>query len=103
MNIRKGDTVQVIAGRSRGITGKVHSAMPKQSRVIVEGVNMIKRHLKARPGVRQAGIVESEAPIHVSNVMLVCGRCGRPTRVGFRMLDDGTKVRYCKHCAEEIR
>lgn len=103
MDIRKGDTVQVIAGRSRGVTGKVHRVLPKENRLIVEGANMITRHLKARPGVRQTGRVQMEAPLDASNVMLVCSRCGRPTRIGFRTLDDGSKVRYCRHCAEDIR
>jgi len=101
--IRTGDMVQVIAGKNRGMTGKVRRVIPRESRVIVEGVNIVKRHVRARPGVRQAGIIEMEAPIHISNVMLVCSRCNRPTRVGFRILEDGTKVRVCKHCGEEIR
>ncbi|MBI3978767.1 MAG: 50S ribosomal protein L24 [Chloroflexi bacterium] len=100
--IRKDDTVQVIAGKSKGKTGKVHRVIPKESRVIVEGANIVKRHVRPRPGIRQAGIVEMEAPIHLSNVMLVCSRCDRPTRVGFRYLEDGTKVRYCKRCQEVI-
>ena len=100
--IRKGDTVQVIAGKNKGMTGKVRSVQPREDHLLVEGVNMIKRHLKQRPNVRQAGIVEMEAPLHISNVMLVCNRCNRPTRAGVRFLEDGTKVRFCKHCLEVI-
>ena len=100
--IRKGDTVQVIAGKSKGKIGVVQRVMPKENRVIVEGANLIKKHVRARPGIQQAGIVEMEAPIHVSNVMLVCSHCNRPSRVGFRYLEDGTKVRYCKRCQEVI-
>ena len=88
----------VIAGKDKGKTGKIRRAYPKESRVVVEGVNITKRHLKPRPGVTQGGIVEREAPIHVSNVMLVCGNCKRPTRTGHKFLEDGTKARVCKRC-----
>jgi large subunit ribosomal protein L24 len=102
MKIRKNDTVVVIAGKDRGKKGKVRRAFPNEDRVIVEGLNMIKRHSRARRAARQAGIIELEAPIHVSNVMLVCGRCGNPMRVGFRFLADGKKVRICNSCREVI-
>lgn len=102
MRIRKNDTVLVIAGKSRGKRGKVHRAMPKEERVLVEGANLVKRHMRARPGVRQAGIVEREAPLQVSNVMLVCPKCNQPARVGFTFLEDGTKVRQCKKCRQTI-
>jgi len=102
MKLRKNDTVVVIAGKDRGKKGKVRRALPNEDRVIVEGLNMIKRHSRARRAARQAGIIELEAPIHVSNVMLVCGRCGNPTRVGFRFLADGKKVRICNSCREVI-
>jgi len=102
MKIRKNDTVVVIAGKDKGKKGKVRLALPDEDRVIVEGINMIKRHSRARRAVRQAGIIELEAPIHVSNVMLLCNKCGKPTRVGFRFLDDGKKVRICNSCQEAI-
>jgi len=102
MKIRKGDTVVIIAGKDRGKRGKVRRALPGEDRVIVEGLNMIKRHSRARRAARQAGIIELEAPIHVSNVMLVCGKCGKPTRVNFRLLEDGKKVRVCNSCQEVI-
>ncbi len=102
MKIRKNDTVFVITGKGKGKRGRVHRVFPRDGRVLVEGVNVIKRHMRARAGVRQAGIVEREAPIHISNVMLVCGKCNRPTRVGLQFLEDGTKVRMCKHCHESI-
>ena len=98
LHVKRDDTVMVIAGKDKGKTGKIRRAYPKESRVIVEGVNITKRHLKARPGVTQSGIIEREAPIHASNVMLVCGNCKRPTRVGHKFLDDGTKARICKRC-----
>jgi len=102
MKIRKGDTVVIIAGKDSGKKGKVRRALLNEDRVIVEGLNMIKRHSRARRAARQAGIIELEAPIHVSNVMLVCEKCGEPTRVSFRFLDDGKKVRICNSCREVI-
>jgi len=102
MKIRKNDTVLVIAGKDRGKKGKVRFAYPKEEKVLVEGINFIKRHTKAVRQVRQAGIIEREAPIHLSNVMLLCSRCNHPTRVGFRFLEDGRKVRICRSCGEVI-
>jgi len=102
MKIRKNDTVIIIAGKDKGGKGKVRRAFPGENKVIVEGVNMIKRHSRARGAARQAGIIELEAPLHVSNVMLLCNKCGKPTRVGFRFLDEGKKVRICRSCHEVI-
>jgi large subunit ribosomal protein L24 len=102
MKIRKDDTVVIVAGKDRGKKGKVRRALPSENKVIVEGLNMIKRHSRAGRAARQAGIIELEAPVHVSNVMLVCGKCGHPTRVGFRFLADGKKVRICNSCQEVI-
>jgi len=102
MKIRKNDTVLVIAGKDRGKKGRVRLVDPKHERVLVEGVNMIKRHMRARAEVRQAGIIEREAPIHVSDVMLLCSRCNQPTRVGFQILEDGRKARLCHSCGEII-
>lgn len=102
MKIRKDDTVLVIAGKDRGKKGKVRQSLPKKSRVLVEGVSMVKRHMRPRGRARQAGIIEREAPIHVSNIMLLCTKCNRPTRIGFRFLEDGSKVRVCRRCGEVI-
>ena len=102
MKIRKNDTVLVIAGKDRGKKGKVRFAYPRDERLLVEGINFIKRHSRARGAVRQAGIIEREAPIHVSNVMLVCNKCNHPARIGFRFLEDGRKVRVCRSCHEVI-
>ncbi|MBI2954219.1 MAG: 50S ribosomal protein L24 [Chloroflexi bacterium] len=102
MRIKKEDTVLVIAGKDKGKRGKVHRAFPAEQKVLVSGVNIVKRHTKPKPNVRQAGIIEQEAPIQVSNVALICGKCDRPTRVGMRLLGDGTKVRFCKACGEVI-
>ncbi len=102
MDIRKNDTVLVITGKDRGKKGKVRFAYPKNDRVLVEGINFIKKHTKPIRQVRQAGIVEREAPIHVSNVMLLCGKCNHPTRIGFRFLEGGKRVRLCRVCHEVI-
>ncbi len=102
MNIRKNDEVLVIRGDDRGKKGKVHSCIPRENRIIVEGVNMEKRHMKPRANIKQAGIIEREALIHVSKVMLVCSKCHKPARVGVRVLEDKSKVRVCKECGEVI-
>jgi len=102
VKIKKNDTVLVITGKDRGKKGKVRRALPKDDRVVVEGLNMIKRHSRARRAARQAGIVELEAPMHVSNVMLVCDKCKKPAKVGFKSLEDGRKVRICRACDEPI-
>jgi large subunit ribosomal protein L24 len=102
MKIRKNDTVIIIAGKDRGKKGKVRRAFPNEDRVIVEGLNMVKRHSRARRAARQAGIIELEAPIHVSNVMLLCDKCGKPTRISFRFLSDGKRARICNSCREVI-
>ena len=102
MKIRKNDTVLVIAGKDKGKKGKVRFAYPKKQRVLVEGINFIKKHSRARGRVRQAGIIDLEAPIHVSNLMLLCQKCNHPTRIGFTFLEDGRKVRICRSCKEVI-
>lgn len=100
--IRKNDEVFVMLGRDRGKKGKVLISMHDKDRLIVEGINMIKRHMKPTAAVRQAGIVEKEASIHISDVKLICKKCNQPTRVGFRFLEGGSKVRVCKKCQEVI-
>jgi large subunit ribosomal protein L24 len=102
VKIRKNDTVLVIAGKDRGKKGKVRYAYPKDERVLVEGINFVKKHSRARGAARQAGIIEREAPIPVSNVMLLCNKCSHPVRVGLRFLADGKKVRFCRSCGEVI-
>ena len=102
MKIRKNDSVLVIGGKDRGKKGRVRFAYPKDERVVVEGINFIKRHTRAVRRVRQAGIIEREAPIHVSDVMLLCSKCNHSTRVGFRFLEGGKKVRICRVCHEVI-
>jgi large subunit ribosomal protein L24 len=102
MKIKKDDNVLVIAGKDKGKKGKVRFAYPDEKRVMVEGVSMIKKHSKAKSQVKQAGIIEREALISVDDVMLLCGKCNKPTRVGYRMLQDGRKVRICRACNEVI-
>jgi large subunit ribosomal protein L24 len=102
MKIKKEDNVLVIAGKDRGKKGKVRIAYPADERVIVEGVNLIKKHVKAIRDVRQAGIIEREAPVNSSNVMLLCNKCNHPTRVGLHVLQDGSKARVCRVCHEVI-
>ncbi|MBI4199551.1 MAG: 50S ribosomal protein L24 [Chloroflexi bacterium] len=102
MRIRKNDTVQVIGGRDRGKRGKVQTVLPRTGRVVVEGANVVKRHQRPTPRVRQGGIIQKEAPLPLARVMLVCPRCTKPVRVGHRVLDDGRKVRVCRSCREMI-
>jgi len=100
--IKKNDTVMVTAGKEKGKSGKVMRVIPKKDRAIVEKLNIVKRHLKPSQQTRQGGILERESPIQMSNLMLICSKCTDPTRVGFRILEDDRKVRYCKKCNEVI-
>jgi large subunit ribosomal protein L24 len=108
MHVKSGDEVLVIAGKENGRRGKIKQALPRESRVIVEGLNMIKRHMKSRGSGRSGGIIEREAPLHVSNVMLICPKCNQPSRTGHRFLEAtdskgrSRKVRYCKKCDASI-
>jgi large subunit ribosomal protein L24 len=105
MHIKKGDIVEVIAGNDRGVRGEVIRVIPRDNRVVVKGVNMVKKHQKPRQGGRsqvQGGIIEFEAPIHVSNVMLVDPESDRPTRVGVREDENGQKVRFAKRSGKII-
>lgn len=102
MKIRKNDNVLIIKGKDRGKTGKVRFAYPENNSLMVEGLNMVKKHARASGNVRQAGIIERESPLPVANVMLLCSRCNKPARVGFRILDDGRKVRVCRACGEVV-
>lgn len=102
MKVRKNDTVVILSGKDKRKRGKVRHAFPKGNKVIVEGVNMIRRHSRARRATRQAGIIELEAPIHVSKVMLVCNKCGKPTRINSQFLEDGKRMRVCHRCREVI-
>lgn len=102
MNIRKDDKVIVISGKDKGKTGKVIVVDPKGGKVIVEGVNVAKRHQKARRQGEESGIIKKETPIYVSKVMRVCPKCDKPTRTAHGFDKDGNKVRICKKCGAEI-
>ncbi|HEX7475870.1 MAG TPA: 50S ribosomal protein L24 [Dehalococcoidales bacterium] len=102
MKIKKDDTVLVITGKDKGKKGKVRYAFPEQNRIMVEGIRMIKRHQKAKKQVRQAGIIEREGLLSVSDVMLVCAKCNKPTRLGYKVLQDGRKARICRACGEVV-
>jgi large subunit ribosomal protein L24 len=101
VKILRNDEVEVIAGKDKGKRGRVRTVLPEAGRVIVESINVYKRHVK-RGRARQTGIIEFEAPIQASNVMVVCPNCGLPTRVGYDFHEDGSKVRVCKQCDQEI-
>ncbi|HET7876882.1 MAG TPA: 50S ribosomal protein L24 [Methylomirabilota bacterium] len=99
-HVRKGDTIMVIAGKERGKRGKVLRVLPDEGRVVVERINMIKKHQRPTQKVRQGGIIEREGSIHLSNVMLVDPASGKPTRVGMKELTDGRKVRVARKSGE---
>lgn len=103
--IRKGDQVRVMTGKERGKEGRVLSVSPREDRVLVEGVNVVKRHLRLRQargrGGQEGGIIEKEAPLHTSNLQVVCPSCG-PTRIGYEQPEGGEKVRICRKCGGEL-
>ena len=98
MHVKRGDTVQVIAGKDKGKEGKVVVAIPEENKVIVEGVAMAKKHQKARAQGQKSEIIEKEMPIDASNVMRVCPKCGKPSRTGVKVNEDGSKAKFCKKC-----
>ena len=102
VHVKTGDTVIVINGKDRGKTGKVLQVSPKEGKVIVEGCNMVTKHVKPRRMGEAGGIVKAEGPLYACKVMLVCPKCGKPTRLGHKILSDGTKQRVCKNegCGE---
>jgi large subunit ribosomal protein L24 len=102
LHVKKNDMVKIIAGKERGKTGKVLRVMPDKGRVIVESLNVVKRHTRPSQLNPGGGIVEKEAAISLSNVMLVCASCSQPTRTGVRNLEDGNKTRYCKKCNASV-
>ena len=102
VHVRRGDTVAVIAGKERGKRGKVLRILTAGGRVLVEHLNMIKKHQRPTQKLRQGGIIEREGPLALSNVLLVCGRCDKPVRTGVKVLADGRKLRVCKQCGETV-
>ena len=102
IHIKKGDNVVVISGKDKGKKGKVLTVGVSKKTVIVEGINMVTKHTKARRAGETGGIVNQEAPIYACKVMNICPKCGKPTRIGYKLLADGKKSRMCKHCSELI-
>ncbi len=102
MKIKKNDTVRVVSGNYKGMEGKVLKVYPRTARIIVEKVNLIKRHTRQASQAEKGGIIEKEAPVAVSNVVLVCPKCNKPTKTGTARLADGRKVRRCKKCNETL-
>ncbi len=100
--VRRNDLVMVIAGKDSGKRGKILKVIPKTSAVVVERINIVKRHTRPGRASQQGGIVEKEAPLHISKVMIICSRCDRPVRTGHSFLADGRKVRVCKQCGEAV-
>ncbi|MGY4687418.1 50S ribosomal protein L24 [Petrotoga mexicana DSM 14811] len=100
--IKRDDTVIVISGKDKGKRSKVLRVIPKDKKVIVDNVNVVKKHQRPTQKMREGGIIEQPSPIDISNVMLVCPNCDQKTRVGFKFLEDGSKVRYCKKCGEIV-
>ena len=100
-HVKKGDTVVIIAGKDKSKSGKVLQILPKREGVLVEGLNIVKRHTRAR-GNEPGGIAEKEAPVHISNVMMYCGKCAKPVRTRTSVLEDGKKARVCVKCGESF-
>ena len=102
MEIRKNDSVMVITGKERGKTGKVLRVLPDEDAVMIERINIVKRHTKPRGPQQPGGIVEKEAAIHASNIMIMCDKCNAPVRIGHKILADGDKIRICRRCNEAL-
>ena len=102
MRIKKGDMVIVTAGKELGKTGKILHVIPGKSRALVEKINIVKRHQRPTQQSQEGGILELENPLHVSNLMFLCGKCEKGVRIGKKTLEDGRKVRICRSCGEEI-
>lgn len=102
VHVKTGDTVIILSGKERGKKGKILAVSPKEGKVIIEGRNMVSKHVKPRKMGDQGGIVKAEGAIYASKVQVVCPRCGKPTRVGHKIYEDGTKERICRKCGEAL-
>ncbi|MDD2509603.1 MAG: 50S ribosomal protein L24 [Syntrophomonas sp.] len=102
MRIKKGDTVLVTTGKDAGKKGKVLRVIPDKNRVVIEGVNRVKKHQKPSRAIPQGGILKIESPLNATNVMLVCSRCNKPTRIAHKLMENGEKARICKQCGEAL-
>ncbi len=101
MKIKKGDTVLILSGKDRGRTGKVGKVFPKRKKIIIDGINIVKKHVRPRKQNQKGEVVEVPAPFDMSNAKLICPKCNKPVRVGYKVVDD-KKIRICKKCREEI-
>jgi len=99
-HIKKNDLVMVVQGREKGKSGRVLRVLPEKEKLIIEKINFIKRHTRPHGQQKQGGIIEKEAPLHVSNVMLLCEKCNKPVRIGHRLIEGDRKVRFCRKCGE---
>ena len=102
VHVKKGDNVMIISGKDKGKKGKVLEVSPSEGKVIVEGRNMVTKHVKPRKMGQQGGIVKAEGAMYASKVMIVCPKCGKPTRIGHTVFGDGSKARVCRHCGETL-
>ena len=102
MKLRANDNILVVKGRDKGKQGRIQRVLIAENKVLVEGVNVVLRHTKASANVRQAGIIQKELPLQAANVALICTQCNKPTRINFKILQDGTKARVCTRCEEVI-
>ena len=102
VHVKKGDNVLIITGKDKGKKGKVLEVSPSEGKVIVEGRNMVTKHVKPRKMGQQGGIVKAEGAMYASKVMIVCPKCGKPTRIGHTVFGDGSKARVCRHCGETL-
>lgn len=102
VHVKTGDTVVVLSGKDRGKQGKVVAVSPKESKLIVEGVNVVSKHVKPRKAGQEGGIVKTEGAMYASKVQLVCPHCGKPTRIAHKIMDDGSKKRSCKKCSKVL-
>lgn len=102
LHVKTGDTVVILSGTSKGKKGKVLEVSPKEKKVIIEGCNMVKKHVKPTRAGQSGGIIDAEAPLYASKVMAICPKCSKPTRPGHKISDDGKKTRVCKHCGAEF-
>ncbi|MCF7836069.1 MAG: 50S ribosomal protein L24 [Candidatus Marinimicrobia bacterium] len=102
MRLKKGDKIFVVSGKDKGKTGKITKALPEFGKIVVEGINIRKKHTRPKKEGQKGQVVQIPAPLDVSNVRLICEKCGKATRVGYKVLDDGKKVRTCKKCQESV-
>jgi large subunit ribosomal protein L24 len=100
MHVKKNDLVMVVNGKEKGKSGRILRVLPEKERVIIEKINFVKRHARPHGKQRQGGILEKEAPLHISNVMLLCEKCNKAVRIGHRMVEGSKKARYCRKCGE---